>query len=122
MCAKFCPIIKENVTYMFCEDCDERICENGKRITKTFPSTLYTYGDVVLFHTSRIVDWNGKEIEEEKDREGIIEIVDAYGTFGQNDEPSYDIFVKETNTLYKHIRQSNVVKKIRVAREEERLK
>ena len=37
---------------------------------------------------------------------GKIEIVDASGTFQQNDEPSYDIMVQEENTLYKHIRES----------------
>lgn len=37
---------------------------------------------------------------------GKIEVVDANGTFGQNDEPSYDIMVQEENTLYKHIRES----------------
>lgn len=41
---------------------------------------------------------------------GTIWIVDAYGTFEQNEEASYDIYVEEENCLYKHIRQSDVFK------------
>ena len=29
---------------------------------------------------------------------GVIEIIDAYGTFFQNEEVSYDIYVKKNNT------------------------
>lgn len=39
---------------------------------------------------------------------GTVYIVDAYGTFEQNEEPSYDIFVESENTLYKHVRESKV--------------
>ncbi len=39
---------------------------------------------------------------------GEIYIIDAYGTFGQNEEVSYDIMCKDNNTLYKHIRESDV--------------
>ena len=39
-----------------------------------------------------------------------IEIIDAYGTFEQDEEPSYDIFVQgNPGCLYKHIRQSWVL-------------
>ncbi len=41
---------------------------------------------------------------------GVIEIIDAYGTFFQNEEVSYDIYVKKNNTLYKHIIESKVIK------------
>lgn len=41
---------------------------------------------------------------------GVVWIVDAYGTFEQNEEVSYDIYVEEENCLYKHIRQSEVLK------------
>ena len=41
---------------------------------------------------------------------GLVEIVDAYGTFDQNVEPSYDILVKSENTLYKHFRETLVRK------------
>lgn len=40
---------------------------------------------------------------------GNVYIVDAYGTFGQKEEPSYDIIVEEENTLYKHIEESLVI-------------
>lgn len=40
---------------------------------------------------------------------GVVEIVDAYGTFEQKDEPSYDVFIEEENCLYKHIRESQVL-------------
>jgi hypothetical protein len=39
---------------------------------------------------------------------GTVYIVDAYGTFEQNEEPSYDILVESENTLYKHVRESKV--------------
>ena len=46
--------------------------------------------------------------------EGFIEIIDAYGTFEQNEEPSYDILIteKEGRGLYKHIRESRIIEKI----------
>lgn len=61
----------------------------------------YTYCDKVEFK------WNN-----EPNKIGIIEIVDSHGTFEQNEEPSYDIYVEKNNTLYKHIRESEVVRKI----------
>ena len=39
---------------------------------------------------------------------GTVYIVDSYGTFEQNEEPSYDILVESENTLYKHVRESKV--------------
>lgn len=45
--------------------------------------------------------------------EGKIEIVDSYGTFEQDEEPSYDIGVTgEKEILYKHIRESQVLERI----------
>lgn len=47
---------------------------------------------------------------------GTIYIIDAYGTFEQNEEVSYDIMVKEGDfpielpCLFKHIRESEVEK------------
>lgn len=41
----------------------------------------------------------------------MIQIVDAYGTIEQEDEPSYDICVEEENCLYKHIREPDIVRK-----------
>ncbi len=40
---------------------------------------------------------------------GSVFIVDAYGTFEQQDEPSYDIIVEEENMLYKHIKESLII-------------
>jgi len=49
----------------------------------------------------------------EKEMEGVVAIVDSYGTFFQNEEPSYDIMVDHflggEKTLVKHIRESDVV-------------
>lgn len=42
---------------------------------------------------------------------GMIQIVDAYGTFEQEDEPSYDICVEEENCIYKHIRETAIIRK-----------
>lgn len=42
------------------------------------------------------------------EREGFIYIVDAHGTFEQNEDVSYDIMVKSENCLYKHIMEKYV--------------
>ena len=48
----------------------------------------------------------------EEEMEGVIAIVDSYGTFFQQEEPSYDILVEDflggEKTLVKHIRESDV--------------
>lgn len=41
-------------------------------------------------------------------KQGYVCVVDAYGTFFQKDEPSYDVMVEEDNCLYKHIPESQV--------------
>ena len=48
---------------------------------------------------------------------GEIYIIDKYGTFEQNEEPSYDIYVDnfiDTNKpcLVKHIRESFIIEKV----------
>ena len=43
-------------------------------------------------------------------KRGKIYIVDAFGTFEQMEEPSYDIIVEEENCLYKHFPESSVRK------------
>ena len=58
---------------------------------------IYKEGQIVKFKINNII------------KEGIILIVDKYGTFEQNKEPSYDIMVTEENTLYKHIIQSMII-------------
>lgn len=51
-----------------------------------------------------------KSVRDEK--KGKILVVDPFGTFDQNEEPSYDVYVEEENCLYKHIVESNVVRKV----------
>lgn len=50
---------------------------------------------------------------EETVYQGTVDIVDAYGTFEQNEEPSYDIltpnFRNGETYLVKHIRESSVI-------------
>lgn len=58
---------------------------------------LYKHGETVKFRLQ-----GGEKI-------GRILIVDAYGTFDQGEEPSYDIMVDEERCLYKHIVESEVI-------------
>ena len=60
-------------------------------------SPKYQYEDIVQFTNYDTV------------KKGKIAIIDAYGTFEQNEEPSYDIYVEEENCLYKHVRESWIV-------------
>ncbi len=53
--------------------------------------------------TVRIFNRNGVPTE------GVVEIVDAYGTFEQHDEPSYDVLIEVENCLYKHVRESQLL-------------
>lgn len=68
------------------------------------------------FNIDDIVTFNIYENDNEFTLIGEIYIIDAYGTFYQNDEVSYDIMVKEGNypieypCLFKHIRESAVKK------------
>ena len=66
----------------------------------------FKYGDEVGFN---LIPY--KETKE-KFFTGKVYIIDAYGTFEQNEEPSYDIMVEDYNgtgkrCLVKHIRQSH---------------
>ena len=70
---------------------------------KAMPGPKYKKGDVVRF----------KFFEDKEPLEGMVAIVDAYGTFEQNEEPSYDIYKFDNNTLYKHIRESLVTEFVR---------
>lgn len=58
--------------------------------------TKYKRNDKVSFEINGIV------------KQGYVYVVDAYGTFFQKDEPSYDVMVEEDNCLYKHIPESQV--------------
>ena len=67
----------------------------------------YNYDDIVKFKMTH----NDKEVE----IEGTIYIIDAYGTFEQNEEVSYDIMTETSPImnepcLFKHIRESWVYK------------
>ena len=53
--------------------------------------TLYKVGDEVVFTLNGI------------QREGVVFIVDANGTFERPQVPSYDILVESENILYKHV-------------------
>ncbi len=61
----------------------------------------YNYGDAVKF------SWG-----EDCIKVGQVHVVDAYRTFEQSVEPSYDVFVEEDNCLYKHICESDIIKKV----------
>lgn len=68
----------------------------GKRIP-VLGRPKYHYDDIVQFsHMDTI-------------KAGRVVIVDAYGTFEQNEEPSYDILVEEEKCLYKHVMESLIV-------------
>ena len=56
----------------------------------------FKYGDNVKFN------FNNDIIE------GIVYIVDKYGTFEDDSDVSYDIYVKENNILYKHVNEKLV--------------
>ncbi len=60
----------------------------------------YKYGDIVRFYFD-----NGKEKIEHY---GKVEIIDAYGTWGQYKEVSYDIMGMDEITLFKHVIESDV--------------
>lgn len=59
----------------------------------------YKRGDVVQF------DWCGST------KRGSICIIDAYGTFEQCLEPSYDIFIQDENYICKHVGESMIQSK-----------
>lgn len=54
---------------------------------------------------------NGQVVKFEAEgsiKEGLIYIVDKYGTFEDSSDVSYDILVSDENCLYKHIREDKV--------------
>lgn len=58
----------------------------------------FNYGDVVKFKLDNTI------------KEGIVYIIDKYGTFEDDSDVSYDIFVKTENCLYKHVTERLVEK------------
>ncbi|MBQ9458264.1 MAG: hypothetical protein IJU64_07185 [Bacilli bacterium] len=90
-------IIDENEARLLCKYCGFTLEDMHLGIYKgTRGKPRYQRGDSVYFYV------------DEAKKKGVVAIVDAYGTFGQDLEPSYDIFVKEDNTLYKHFRETYV--------------
>ena len=64
----------------------------------TVGSPKYAYGDIVSFSLPEYGTLSGKII-----------IIDAYGTFEQSEEPSYDLIADDTDgqpCIVKHIRES----------------
>lgn len=64
----------------------------------------YKEGDIVRFK----VKING----ETEIKEGVVAIVDQYGTFEYDQDVSYDIMIDSENCLYKHFPEPTVIKKI----------
>lgn len=62
----------------------------------------YTLNEKVAFKL-----YNSDNVEVAK--HGIIYIVDDYGTFEDNSDVSYDIFVPDENCIYKHVREDSIM-------------
>lgn len=78
----------------------------AKRTKGILGKPNFTYGETVSF-----------ELEMESGNKilctGTVAVVDSYGTFFQNEEPSYDVMVENfagsgTQMFVKHIRESNL--------------
>lgn len=65
----------------------------------------YKVGDTVSFYMEPRSPFSEKTLII-----GKVFIVDAYGTFEQNKEPSYDIMDEEHNILFKHVVESSLLK------------
>ena len=50
-----------------------------------------------------------KFIAGNKVKEGIVEVVDKWGTFFDKTDACYDIWVEEENMLYKHFNEKDIV-------------
>lgn len=76
----------------------------------------YTYGDIVHF---KVNYKDKKDVAHNEIKEGVIAIIDKYGTFFDSSDVSYDILVKSENILYKHFSENSIVEKIGQIPEEE---
>lgn len=74
--------------------------DNNLNETPILGKPSYQWGDIVQF------SWGADCV-----KTGTVQVVDAYGTFEQNLEPSYDILVDEDNCIYKHICESEILGK-----------
>lgn len=90
----------ENVFLKYLKEENEAF--KKKMANRKIPAPLYEYGDWVKFKIKMFDD------TAEQEYTGQVAIVDRYGTFEQNEEPSYDIYVEDMNCLFKHFRQSQV--------------
>lgn len=77
-----------------------RIWQSRKRMEIRSPHELFKVGDLVTFQ------WDDTL------KDGIVLVVDAYGTFESPNIPSYDIMVENENMLYKHVKCDLVKSKI----------
>ena len=70
----------------------------------------YTVGKP-KYHLGESVRFRVINSGDTKNKDGIIRIVDAFGTVEQQEEPSYDIEIIENEEvcLCKHIRESNII-------------
>lgn len=62
-------------------------------------------GDTVYFKLY------GNEVQGVFEVQGVVEVVDAYGTLEDDTEVSYNVYVAETRTLYKHLSERSVYQK-----------
>lgn len=78
---------------------EEQIKFERKMKQRNIPEPKYDYGDIVSFTV------DGRRVS------GEVYIIDRYGTFEQNEEPSYDVMVCEGDAriLFKHVRQSLII-------------
>ena len=89
--------INEEEAFLLCDRAGFRLKNLHKeRFTGVLGKPKYQRGERVSFTI------NGQT------KQGVVAVVDSHGTFEQDLEPSYDILVKEENTLYKHIRETFV--------------
>ena len=70
-----------------------------RQTEKMNETSLYKVGDEVVFTLNEI------------QKEGVVFIVDANGTFERPVNTSYDILVENENMLYKHVPYDMVSKK-----------
>lgn len=97
-------VLSEDGVYNLLEKYREMNLEEKKeRPTTQIGVPKYKRGDCVLFNFPRM--------DTVEQHVGIITVVDAYGTMEQNEEPSYDIRISEDQALYKHVRESWIVRK-----------
>ena len=70
----------------------------------------YKVGDIVKFELGKGV------------KEGIVFVVDRYGTFEYTEDVSYDFINKDENIVYKHFPEKYVIEKIGEISEEDTYK